>query len=279
MRQQTIKRGLYLGAHQLLVAFHEFIAEFDHEGEGHARFLAGDHGLVQVRSLSGEHFVFLVGGNFHFVVHIVHEFFHHLSEGIGTGDLSGACTETGFADSVQALDVGLEGDAIDVAQVLHRWRGLHFLFFVVVPYNCLFIYQVVGAYFKPSNNRRFNGWFVILFALLGGFLYIKNPTGWYTLTAVSFALFLVLILLYYNPTWTTQFIIAFLVCLVPFLVVNGLLTGVATPQPVVWYNQQSFSGWRMATIPVEDLFYNFDLFLGFVVLFNAQTKKKSAAFR
>lgn len=153
------------------------------------------------------------------------------------------------------------------------------LFFVVVPYNCLFIYQVVGAYFKPSSNRRFNGWFMFLFALLGGFLYIKNPTGWYTLTAVSFALFLMLILLYYNPTWTTHFIIAFLVCLLPFLVVNGLLTGVATPEPVVWYNQQSFSGWRMATIPVEDLFYNFDLFLGFVVLFNAQTKKKSAAFR
>jgi lycopene cyclase domain-containing protein len=58
-----------------------------------------------------------------------------------------------------------------------------------------------------------------------------------------------------------------------------LLTGAATPEPVVWYNQQSFSGWRMATIPVEDLFYNFDLLLGFVVLFNAQMKKKSAAFR
>lgn len=146
------------------------------------------------------------------------------------------------------------------------------LFFVVVPYNCVFIFQVVGAYFNPPNKRPLNVVFFLLFALLGGALLIKNPTGWYTLTAVIFALVLMTIMAYYNPSWSSQFVWSFLLCLLPFLIVNGLLTGAATKSPVVWYRAEEFSGWRIMTIPVEDLFYNFDLFFGFVALFKAQKK-------
>jgi len=64
-----------------------------------------------------------------------------------------------------------------------------------------------------------------------------------------------------------------LVCLLPFLIVNGLLTGSATTLPVVWYNPAEFSGWRIITIPVEDLFYNFDLLVGFVAFFNLGNKR------
>lgn len=151
------------------------------------------------------------------------------------------------------------------------------LFFVVVPYNCLFIFDVLGAYFKPQNKRRFNGCFLVFFGILGLVLLIKNPTGWYTITAVTFALVLSVILVYFNPPWCSQFLWSFVVCLIPFLVVNGLLTGVVTPRPVVWYNEAEFSKWRILTIPVEDLFYNFDLLLGFVVLYKAQDKKTNRA--
>jgi lycopene cyclase domain-containing protein len=67
--------------------------------------------------------------------------------------------------------------------------------------------------------------------------------------------------------------VSFLVCLLPFLIVNGLLTGAATTLPVVWYNPAEFSGWRIITIPVEDLFYNFDLLVGFVAFFNLGNKR------
>jgi hypothetical protein len=34
-----------------------------------------------------------------------------------------------------------------------------------------------------------------------------------------------------------------------------------TPEPIVWYNEEHIIGWRIVTIPVEDLFYNYSMLL------------------
>lgn len=147
------------------------------------------------------------------------------------------------------------------------------LFFVIVPYNCIFIYEVMGAYFRLENKPKLNRLFFVGFFALGMLLILQQPTGWYTLSSVLFAFALSVALLIVNPKWLTQFVVSFLVCLIPFLIVNGLLTGAATTLPVVWYNPAEFSGWRIITIPAEDLFYNFDLFVGFVAFFNLSSKR------
>ncbi|MFM7725000.1 MAG: lycopene cyclase domain-containing protein [Bacteroidota bacterium] len=147
------------------------------------------------------------------------------------------------------------------------------LFFAVVPYNCIFIYEVVGAYFTPRNNAFLNQFFFLIFGLLGAILLIKTPMGWYPYTAVTLSLILAFSLVILSPKWLSQFVLTYLICLIPFLVVNGLLTGAATENPVVWYNEQEFSSWRIITIPVEDLFYNFDLLVGFVLLFEFQRER------
>lgn len=49
----------------------------------------------------------------------------------------------------------------------------------------------------------------------------------------------------------TAFLIAYLIILIPFLVVNGLLTAI----PVVLYNDNENLGIRLYTIPIEDVFY------------------------
>ncbi|MEY3049100.1 MAG: hypothetical protein RL365_1138 [Bacteroidota bacterium] len=147
------------------------------------------------------------------------------------------------------------------------------LFFVVVPYNCIFIYEVMGAYFRLENNPKLNRVFFGIFFGLGVLLILQQPSGWYTLSSVLLAFALSALLLIVNPNWLTQFVVSFLVCLLPFLIVNGLLTGAATTLPVVWYNQAEFSGWRIITIPVEDLFYNFDLLVGFVAFFSLGNKR------
>lgn len=149
------------------------------------------------------------------------------------------------------------------------------LFFVVVPYNCLFIYEVIGAYFKPRNLALLNRIFFSIFGLLGALLLIRTPLGWYPYTAVTLSLVIAFSLVLRPPNWLTQLVITYLICLIPFLLVNGLLTGAATDRPVVWYNQQEFSGWRLITIPIEDLFYNFDLLIGFVLLFEFQRERLS----
>lgn len=147
------------------------------------------------------------------------------------------------------------------------------LFFVVVPYNCIFIYEVVGAYFKPRNNAFLNQLFFLLFVTFGAVLLVKTPLGWYPYTAVTLSLIVAFSLIILAPKWLSQFVLTYLICLIPFLVVNGLLTGAATESPVVWYNEQEFSRWRLITIPVEDLFYNFDLLVGFVLLFEFQRER------
>ncbi len=62
-----------------------------------------------------------------------------------------------------------------------------------------------------------------------------------------------------NPLFDVErFLAAYAICLIPFLLVNGLLTAL----PVVLYNDSENIGLRIYTIPAEDVFYGMLLVLG-----------------
>jgi lycopene cyclase domain-containing protein len=142
------------------------------------------------------------------------------------------------------------------------------LFFILVPYACLFIYEVVQAYFPNFNFKRVVPIFNFTFIGLGVILLLFGFGNWYTTSAVFIGiLFVIYFGIIQKTTWYRWFVIAYLVALIPFIIVNGVLTGAITPNPIVWYNENHIVGWRIITIPVEDLFYNLSLLLPITALY------------
>jgi lycopene cyclase domain-containing protein len=52
-----------------------------------------------------------------------------------------------------------------------------------------------------------------------------------------------------------SFWIAYCIHLIPFILINGVLTGAVTSSPVVWYSAAEIIGTRFITIPIEDFVY------------------------
>ena len=70
--------------------------------------------------------------------------------------------------------------------------------------------------------------------------------------------------------------IAFIISMIPFMVVNGVLTGGVTEAPVVWYNELEKVTSRIWTIPMEDVLYNFTLLVSVILLMELLEKKRLA---
>jgi lycopene cyclase domain-containing protein len=132
------------------------------------------------------------------------------------------------------------------------------LFFFTVPYACVFIYEVMKAYFPHFRPAQLAYWFSLMFTITAVSLALIFSQNWYTFYALLGAGLLNWIIYFgWTPKWYPYFVISFIITMIPFLIVNGVLTGAATPEPVVWYNENHIMGPRIVTIPVEDIFYNF----------------------
>lgn len=133
------------------------------------------------------------------------------------------------------------------------------LFFFTVPYACIFIYETLGAYWGDRIRHmplEYALWILIAGAAV---LFFAFPGRIYTMTATLPAAAVAAGLLIFRPVYTRQLTAAFLVSVIPFLLMNGILTGTGLPEPVVWYSGEVFSGLRIGTIPFEDNFYSFSL--------------------
>ncbi len=144
------------------------------------------------------------------------------------------------------------------------------LFFISVPFACVFVYEVVNLYLKKDILSKSAGKISFAIGLILILLAIINFEKSYTFIAFLFTgLFLILHALLWKPQWLGRFYVAYLVSLLPFFLVNGLLTAM----PVVLYNNSENLGIRLYTIPIEDTIYSLLLFMMNVTFYEYFKKK------
>ncbi|NLO01951.1 MAG: lycopene cyclase domain-containing protein [Bacteroidales bacterium] len=133
------------------------------------------------------------------------------------------------------------------------------LFFLIIPFCCVFIYEILKIKFPKYEYP--NVFLVLSLLMLLFFIAIAyfQRDKLYTF----FTFFLLSIYLGYTifrnrfKKHYTKFYLTYFISLLPFMVINILLTSL----PVVEYNDTYNLGIRVFTIPVEDFGYLFLLLL------------------
>lgn len=130
------------------------------------------------------------------------------------------------------------------------------LFFICIPFACLFTYHAfknlsVRSLFFPQHELV--SYMMIAGLAIAGIYFIDRAYTAITFLALSF--FLAYLTLKLRARFPGYFYVSFVAILIPFFIVNGALTGLFTPEEVVWYNDEAILGFRLGTIPLEDIFY------------------------
>ena len=142
------------------------------------------------------------------------------------------------------------------------------LFFICIPYACVFTHYAI---LELNPGYRLNAltskWISMLLMLVFVIVLLVNWQKWYTRMDMIFALFILALVYWKRKELLQSYYLTFLVMLIPFFIVNGILTGTGIQDNIVWYDDGQNLGKRMGTIPVEDSVYAFSLVLLNLFLF------------
>lgn len=162
-------------------------------------------------------------------------------------------------------------------------KGIYFLnlpleeilFFVTVPFACIFIYECLNYYIKRDLLESVSVYITYLLIVLCAVLLVLFYDRVYTL--ITYGLLLVILLIaqfVLRLKFLSRFYLAYLVSLIPFYIVNGLLTSI----PVVMYNNEENMAFRVGTIPFEDHFYSMAMLLLNIMFFEYFRKRTKVVY-
>lgn len=149
------------------------------------------------------------------------------------------------------------------------------LFFICIPYACIFTHYALLYYF-PKMRLSLSITKIIsnLLVFILSMLCLTNYDKWYTFVNFLLAVILISLVTTKKLNLLSEFYLTFLIMLIPFFIVNGILTGSIIENEVVWYNDSENLGIRMITIPIEDTVYAFSLILMNLFLMKLLGKSK-----
>lgn len=134
------------------------------------------------------------------------------------------------------------------------------LFFICIPFSCIFTYFCLDKFFKLQWNATLERYFSILCILICLAVALLNQGRIYTFITFSTTAILLFALKFIaRVNWIGKLALVYSILMIPFFLVNGMLTGTAISQPIVNYNPLNFMGIRIGTVPLEDAVYGYEL--------------------
>ncbi|GAB1309590.1 hypothetical protein KH5_22730 [Urechidicola sp. KH5] len=149
------------------------------------------------------------------------------------------------------------------------------LFFICIPYASIFIHYVFQHFYPeirlPVGLTKAITFMFSSLAIVLVWIYFDRK---YTVVNFSFLFVLLVYSIKRNIEFLRVFYITFIFILIPFFLVNGILTGSFIEEQVVWYNDSENMGIRLGTIPIEDIGYAFSMLYMSILLFEYFKKRK-----
>ena len=141
------------------------------------------------------------------------------------------------------------------------------LFFICIPFASLFIHynkiKLQPKWRLSESKTKLAATIIIILLLI---LLILNFGKLYTTITFISSIAILILVLVRNISLLQDFLVSYAFILIPFFIVNGILTGSFIVEQVVWYNNMHNMGIRIGTIPFEDIFYGMTLLLGTLFL-------------
>jgi lycopene cyclase domain-containing protein len=151
------------------------------------------------------------------------------------------------------------------------------MFFIAIPYACMFTYHSLNYLVKKDYIARYADRMTLALAVLLLVVGSFNTSRLYTsVTFISTGGFLLFHHHFIRAAYMGRFYLMYLVTLIPFFIVNGLLTGSFIPEEVVYYDDTQNLGIRLGTIPIEDMVYGLLMLLMNVTWFEYFKNRFSA---
>lgn len=148
------------------------------------------------------------------------------------------------------------------------------LFFICIPFSCVFTYYCLDKFYNLGWNQETEKVFCIIFSLtllITGLVFIDRL--YTSVTFISTAIVCLVLKFVFKIDWFGKAVSVYVILLIPFLIVNGILTGTGISESVVRYNNSENLNFRILTIPVEDVFYGFEMILLNLFIYLKLSKK------
>ena len=142
------------------------------------------------------------------------------------------------------------------------------LFFICIPFSCVFTYFCIDKFFKLDWLSGFNNLIVFVSIIVCAVMALLHHDKIYTLvTAIATIVTLIYLHFIVRADWISKASMVYTVLMLGFFPVNGVLTGTGLESPIVNYNPKEFLGIRILTIPIEDSVYGYTQFLWVLYFF------------